>query len=299
MFAAQTDAGSGPVTKARHLCPLCHRENQDVAPIPSPHAEWILKQCPTCQLVYLQNVVTVDQLREDLSWTDTFHAARKRQLTSRLGRLRFAWRSWRLRLLPHRKAESLIHRYVVEGQLLDLGCGRGKMFDRLRDSIIPIGIEVDERAAASAASRAEPRGGRVLCSDALTGLRALEAASLDGVLMSSYLEHENEPLPVLHEVARTLRTGGILIVKVPNYDCWNRRLQGWRWPGFRFPEHVNYFTPATLSALLRAAGFEALRFSWRDRLPTSDNMWLVARNPVARTLGVVRPRQNKVDHQTL
>jgi len=64
---------------------------------------------------------------------------------------------------------------------------------------------------------------------------------------------------------------------VPNYACWNRRLQGAGWPGFRFPEHVNYFTPTTIRQLIDRAGLQVARFNLLDRLPTSDNLWLVAR----------------------
>jgi len=48
---------------------------------------------------------------------------------------------------------------------------------------------------------------------------------------------------------------------------------------YRLPDHVHYFTPATLTRLLRDTGMEVLRFNFFDHLPTSDNMWLMARRP--------------------
>jgi hypothetical protein len=68
-----------------------------------------------------------------------------------------------------------------------------------------------------------------------------------------------------------------LIVKVPNYASWNRKIRANRWCGFRFPDHVNYFTPHTLKSMLQETGFQIVKFSIFDHLPTSDNMWLVAR----------------------
>jgi hypothetical protein len=73
-----------------------------------------------------------------------------------------------------------------------------------------------------------------------------------------------------------LRPDGRLILKMPNYASVNRRVRGARWCGYRFPDHVNYFTPASLQAMVRAAGLEVVRMRAVDRLPTSDNMWLVA-----------------------
>ena len=75
--------------------------------------------------------------------------------------------------------------------------------------------------------------------------------------------------------ARTLRAGGRVIVKVPNYASWNRRLRGTRWCGYRWPDHVNYFTPATLAAAARAAGLEVVRMNAFDRLPISDSLYAV------------------------
>jgi hypothetical protein len=95
--------------------------------------------------------------------------------------------------------------------------------------------------------------------------------------MHSFLEHESEPLELLEATRDALQMGGVVIIKVPNYECWNRRY--WRtkdWPGFRFPDHVNYFTPESLRSLVEKAGLCVLRFGVWDRFPTSDNMWLVA-----------------------
>jgi hypothetical protein len=65
-------------------------------------------------------------------------------------------------------------------------------------------------------------------------------------------------------------------VKTPNFASLNRRAMGMRWSGFRFPDHVNYFTPATLSEIARRTGFRA-QYGWGDRNPTSDSLWGVLR----------------------
>jgi hypothetical protein len=68
-----------------------------------------------------------------------------------------------------------------------------------------------------------------------------------------------------------------VLVKVPNYASWNRRLRGRRWCGSRWPDHVNYFTPATLAAAALAAGLEVERMTLLDRLPVSDSLYAVLR----------------------
>ena len=49
---------------------------------------------------------------------------------------------------------------------------------------------------------------------------------------------------------------------------------GRRWCGFRYPDHLNYFSPNTLRAMANKAGFET-SFGLTGCLPTSDNMWAV------------------------
>ena len=84
---------------------------------------------------------------------------------------------------------------------------------------------------------------------------------------------------VLQKILRILRSGAHLIIKVPNYVCLNRVIMGKKWCGFRYPDHVNYWTPKTLIKIISDTGFQIVRFNIRDRFPTSDNMWLVARKP--------------------
>ncbi|MEX0937165.1 MAG: methyltransferase domain-containing protein [Pirellulales bacterium] len=132
-----------------------------------------------------------------------------------------------------------------------------------------------------AQQRAAAHGGGVIQADAISGLQTVAQTLGQGaatvIVMHSYLEHEVAPLTVLQISKRLLTPSGSVIIKVPNLDCWNRHLRGREWPGFRFPDHVNYFTPATLSQLVEKSGLTIARFGWRDRSPTSDNMWLIAR----------------------
>jgi hypothetical protein len=55
----------------------------------------------------------------------------------------------------------------------------------------------------------------------------------------------------------------------------NRIVRGNKWCGFRFPDHVNQFTPKTLLRMVRDANYKVVKFNFFDYLPTSDNMWMV------------------------
>ncbi|MDE3110208.1 MAG: class I SAM-dependent methyltransferase, partial [Acidobacteriota bacterium] len=107
----------------------------------------------------------------------------------------------------------------------------------------------------------------------------LPANEFDVVTQLGYIEHEWRPQSALRAAHRLLKPGGLTVIKTPNYASWNRWIRGEKWCGYRLPAHCNYFTPETIEKMLRQCGFEPLPRPWRDRLPTSDSLWLAARKP--------------------
>ncbi|XZE54635.1 methyltransferase domain-containing protein [Planctomycetaceae bacterium SH139] len=156
------------------------------------------------------------------------------------------------------------------GQLKE-PCSR---FQRQNQTVIPSGIEVSINSAKVAQEVVSPLGGQVIQASAIAGVSALEPKSLDVMVMSSFLEHESQPLLLLQRLRDALTDQAIIVLKVPNFACVNRVLRGNKWCGFRFPDHTNYFTPATLRCLAAEAGF-VCRQSFLDKLPSSDTMYAV------------------------
>jgi hypothetical protein len=56
-------------------------------------------------------------------------------------------------------------------------------------------------------------------------------------------------------IAAALRPGGLLYLTTPNFGSLSRRLLRGRWSVVSYPEHLSYFTPATLSSWLARFGF--------------------------------------------
>jgi SAM-dependent methyltransferase len=274
---------AGYADEARCLerdCPLCGRDNHSQPPLSLSRGTWRLKECRECRFIYLENALRYEELSVNHAWTKSRLAERDFRRDGSLrdvaGQPLRATQKWFRSLLPRKKAARLIDRFVPAGRVLEVGCGNGQMLKQLPPRLIPCGIEIDARAAGKARRYIEPLGGQMIHADGLGGLESLGEASISGILMHSYLEHENQPLAVLRQAARVLVPGGVVVIKVPNFACFNRRLLGSVWPGFRFPDHVNYFTPASLRAMVTAAGLAVARCHWTDRLPTSDSVWLVA-----------------------
>jgi methionine biosynthesis protein MetW len=274
---AKSNSDSG---KRRRNCPFCGTDNRSEAVSPFNKQPWNLKQCAQCGFLYLEDAVSYQQLEEEYAWTtsSSVETDRRRHEDPVMFRISRTIRRLRSRFWPKRdKCVQWIQKYVGQGRVLDIGCGKGSILKKLDCQYRVFGIEIDCKAAAEANELARRNGGRVVQADALSGLGQFDDNEFDGVVMRSFLEHETQPQKVLNEAARTLKPRQPAIIKVPNYGSALRRVRGARWCGFRFPDHVNYFEPSTLKAMVERAGMRVYRFRWTDRSPLSDNMWMVAK----------------------
>jgi SAM-dependent methyltransferase len=258
-----------------------------VAPAP-----WVLRRCEASGLVFLENPPGYDALQSELAWEVTWQREADKRAADEpaLYAMSTAAKRFRHRVMKRNKVADLATAIVrasasSEVRMLDLGCGEGQLLgqvmDRLPESVRrrcrPYGVEISNELARRSQAALAPYGGRCVHASALQGLASFEAGFFDLIVMSSFLEHEIQPLPLLREAARTLGDGGRVLVKVPNYASWNRVLRGPRWCGYRWPDHVNYFTPDTLGAAARAAGLQVQRMNLLDRFPLSDSLYAVLR----------------------
>jgi SAM-dependent methyltransferase len=239
-------------------------------------------------MVYLGVTPSYESLASEFAWEVTAPRERDRRAAAepvlyRLDRLT----RWRLHLLPRIDMPYLVARHAHHGPVLDIGCGDGGALARLRPGFTPHGIEISPVLADRADQEFRARGGRAVCAPAVRGLHAFPEGYFSAVVLRSYLEHEFAPREVLEGVHRILCDGGIVLIKVPNFDSLNRRVRGARWCGFRHPDHVNYFTPRTLALMVRDCGFMS-RIGFTDAFPTSDNLWArLTKDPKARGRGAL------------
>ena len=250
------------MTIAPRPCPACDSARSSRLDAYSP-AGWDVVRCDACGFVYLQNPPAYEALEEDLAWERTYVEKSRRGGSTRLSalnrrlRARYYWRG------PSR-SERTLTRLFPTGRILDIGCG-----DVIRTAAptIPYGIELSRGLHAKADALMHDRGGFCLHGAGAEAIGRFDADFLDGVILHSYLEHETNPLTVLRGMHRALRPGGKAFVRVPNFGSLNRRVIGAKWCGFRHPDHVNYFTPASLRHMASRAGFST-------EILNRANLWL-------------------------
>lgn len=283
MDVAQSQSGeqTAETRTIIRACPLCGEDNQSLPRLRVRPEAWPMKACPRCEMVYLERAPDISELFVNFAW-EKQHGVENERRHEGLSRTEIRARKalHGFRPLPRKNAVALVERFAAPGQVVDVGCGSGKQLAELPEEFVPMGIEISEALAAEAQALVAGRGGRVINADALGGLRRLSPNVFSAIIMRSFLEHDVNPGPTLEACYAALAPGGVAVIKVPNYGSLNRHVTGSRWCGLRFPDHVNYFTPRTLSRFVTGAGLEIEEFGPTFRLPTSDNMWMVARKTV-------------------
>ena len=107
-----------------------------------------------------------------------------------------------------------------EAEVLDLGCGDGKILNILSRElqVKPLGIEIDEDNL----NKCIASGLSVIQQDIDDGLDNFSDNSFDTVIMSQTIQVLKEPKKALLEVTRI---GTESIVTIPNYGFWTTRFK--------------------------------------------------------------------------
>lgn len=166
----------------------------------------------------------------------------------------------------------------IQGAMaLEVGCGSGGYLQRLREAGWQVeGIEFADEPA----TRCRELGFRVHT----TGIEDadLRPEAYDIVVAWMVIEHLHDPGSVLEQMNRLLRPGGILMISVPNIDCWELRVLG----RFNFilnePTHLQHFSVASIERLLAASGFEIECIEYQKNVYNivgSIGIWLKSRFP--------------------
>lgn len=262
-------------------CIFCGKDNKFNVPLQYSVDHWQLKQCSDCDFIYLENVPCYELLEEKFSWEKTSEAETARKVETEPIRktLSDLLKTIRKKWFKRDKLTKLINKYFISGRVLDIGCSSGSVLKNLKENYEPWGIEISKALAIEAQKSLKNRASQIVHANAVAGTQELPENFFRGVIMSAFLEHEANPKLLLKNVFRILMPSGYCIIKVPNFASINRVVRGKNWCGFRFPDHVNYFTPNNLIKICENIGFQIEKFTFLDRIPISDNMWIVIKKP--------------------
>lgn len=258
----------------RLTCEVCQNTGSTVI-AQYTRSPWPVVACNACGFVYLGRVPDYEDLSVNLAWEKQAAEEKQRRKKNKLARFDSLTR---FRLKLGKLVDRARHTNAVPatGRVLEIGCGPST---RIPPGPTPYGIEISKALSERARPVFEGRGGAVYHEPATEGIERFEDDFFDSILMRSYLEHEAQPRLILERAFRRLKPGGTILLRSPNYNSANRYIRGSEWCGFRFPDHVNYFTPRSLKALAASVGYEFRWINWMSLF--DDNLIVELKKPVA------------------
>jgi SAM-dependent methyltransferase len=240
-------------------CPLCGTEASRLFASREVWAPHRVVCCEACKFVYLSPRPSVAAMRALYERDDYFEGE-----SAESGYRAYAEQERALRLTFRRWLVSLAREGLARGALLEIGCGHGFLLDEAAPFFSRReGTEFSSAAASAAAKRADAIH--------LGGVEEVPAeARYDLVLSNQVIEHVHAPRDFLARMIDHVKPGGAIAISTPwMRSPWHTVLRS-RWPSYKIPEHLLYFDPRSLRALMEGAGLRRVRrFAYPHAFPLS------------------------------
>ncbi|MEI9813313.1 MAG: methyltransferase domain-containing protein [Acidobacteriota bacterium] len=162
----------------------------------------------------------------------------------------------------------------TEGEILDIGCGRGEFLEAARDAGLRArGVDLSQESV----EECHAKGLDAECVDLFAYLDAASEASIAGVYCSQVVEHLT-PASVARFIdllGRKLRPGAKVAIETPNPEC----LAIFATHFYIDPTHTRPVPPVLLGFYFEEAGFGAVRVEYLE--PAEDSLPAVKEFPEA------------------
>ena len=173
----------------------------------------------------------------------------------------------------HRALDRIEQLMSDKGTILDLGCFCGTFLHVAAErGWATYGIE----PLVGLAIYARAKFGLNVITDTLRD-DSFPPEFFDVVTAFQVFEHLPDPARELTRLWRILKPGGLVVIEVPNIDTVWVRLLG-KYHRHFVQDHLYFFSPQTLEALLRKAGFTVLKIqAWPRTLSLRKMAWWIGR----------------------
>lgn len=158
-----------------------------------------------------------------------------------------------IRLFRFFRAFKIFTIYPQAKRILDIGSGRGFMLYYLKKYYRyqrTAGTQISKNALIFSRNSL---GLEIYDRDLLE--LSIEDSSFDIITIWHVLEHIAASEKYIEKTSKLLKPNGKLVIEVPNFNSWTRSLTNQYWLGLDLDYHINFFTPKTLSSLLKKYNF--------------------------------------------
>jgi SAM-dependent methyltransferase len=231
-------------------CPLCGARRPD-----SRHGyefpPFAVVRCQSCSLWYLSPRLPESEMLAAYGRPEYYLGGSRHGYA--LGHGTYPEQEQSLRSTFARFARRLVVDGLTGGRLLEIGAGYGYLLDALR---LHFASTTATDLDPTAVDRLRSAG-----TDAVLGgpEQIPSSARFDLIVAVGVIEHVYRPEDFVTVLRERLAPAARLVLATPLMESSWLRLLGRRWPSFKVPEHVAYYTPDTLAALVRGCGATAVR----------------------------------------
>ncbi len=139
--------------------------------------------------------------------------------------------------------------FVAGGRLLEIGCAYGFFLQEAKRYFSVSGIEMAEDAAAHAR-----QGGLDVIHGAAGEKTLAPLGPMDAIVLLDVIEHLPDPCGTLALCERFLKPGGVIVLTTGDFNSLYARIAGANWRLMTPPQHLWFFTPASISHLAARLG---------------------------------------------
>ncbi|MBI5118002.1 class I SAM-dependent methyltransferase [Candidatus Poribacteria bacterium] len=147
--------------------------------------------------------------------------------------------------------------------VLDVGCATGDFVLMAKETYSVWGTDISEDALQIARDRNPEIAERFVC---MSGRNSgVPNQHFDAITMWDVVEHLDDPVALLTQMAGKLKRGGMLFLSSPNIGTFIGRVMGKRWAFMTPPEHIGYFSRETMRKLLGVCGLRDLKWKTKGK----------------------------------
>lgn len=141
-----------------------------------------------------------------------------------------------------------------KGNVLDIGCAYGFFLSEFPNNWNKFGIEIS-KFAASLAQKINPNA-KIKSIDIANNV--FPRQKFDLITMWDVIEHLDKPKNVVSEAYKKLNKGGSIALTTGDVDSILAKIQKVGWHLYNPPQHLSYFSGATIKKLLKSVGFKKI-----------------------------------------
>lgn len=145
------------------------------------------------------------------------------------------------------KVKLIYARNKSVGKLLDVGAGTGEFLLRAKQKgWLVFGVEPGKKAAELSKEKGIPLS---------ETLEEIKENNFDVITLWHVLEHLPDLENQIDLIQNKLKTGGVLIIAVPNYKSYDARYYKSFWAAFDTPRHLWHFSKKSIRHIFEPRGF--------------------------------------------